>query len=54
MSLIFSIIAATSMRAAEILLSGFYPGLPRFALVRTVLSWVRHSFLHEVSISWLA
>lgn len=40
-SLIFSIIAATSMRAAEILVCGFYPGLPRFAILRSLLAWVR-------------
>ena len=40
-SLIFSIIFATSMRALEIVACGFYPGLPRFAIARTMLSWVR-------------
>jgi hypothetical protein len=38
-SLIFSIIAATTMRALEIVACGFYPGLPRFALYRTLISW---------------
>jgi hypothetical protein len=42
-SLVFSIIVATSVRALEISLCGFYPGLPRFAIARRMLSWVCHS-----------
>jgi len=42
-SVVFSIIVATTVRAMEILLCGFYPGLPRFAIARHVLSWVIYS-----------
>lgn len=40
MSLVFSIMVATSVRALEIALCGFYPGLPRFAILRRMLAWV--------------
>ncbi|CAK0787065.1 hypothetical protein CVIRNUC_010281 [Coccomyxa viridis] len=39
-SLVFSIILATSLRALEIALCAFYPNMPRFALLRSALSWV--------------
>ena len=37
---VFSIILATSLRALEIALCAFYPNMPRFALLRSALSWV--------------
>ena len=39
-SVVFSIIVATMVRALEIVLCGFYPGLPRFAIARRMVSWV--------------
>ena len=32
---------ATTLRALEIALCAFYPSMPRFALLRSALSWVR-------------
>ena len=40
-SVVASIIVATMVRALEIVLCGFYPGLPRFAIARRLLAWVR-------------
>ncbi|CAL8464940.1 g4475 [Coccomyxa elongata] len=39
-SVVASIIVATMVRALEIVLCGFYPGLPRFAIARRLLAWV--------------
>lgn len=36
----FSIVAATTLRALEIALCAFYPNMPRFAILRSALSWV--------------
>ena len=42
---VFSIILATSLRALEIALCAFYPNMPRFALLRSALSWVSQAGL---------
>ncbi|CAL5229276.1 g12569 [Coccomyxa viridis] len=39
-SLVFSIVLATTLRAVEIALCAFYPNMPRFALLRRAVSWV--------------
>ena len=41
---VFSIILATSLRALEIALCAFYPNMPRFALLRSALSWVSRAW----------
>ncbi len=37
---VFSIVLATTLRAVEIALCAFYPNMPRFALLRSAVSWV--------------
>ena len=40
MSLILSVVAATSLRALEVLLAALFPGMPRYAIVRRIARFV--------------
>ena len=40
LSVVFSLVAATTLRCLETIIGGFYPELPRFAFVRHILRFV--------------
>lgn len=43
LSVLFSLLAATSLRCIEAVAAGFYPGLPRFMVIKKLYQFFVHS-----------